>query len=193
MHGRVRGRRTTRKRTSLAAVVCRHFDPDHRRARALGGRAISDRAASSGSRSPTSTTSIRRSSYTGRRLGDHRHDLRASHDLPRQAAAGGLPSRARGRRGLSEDLTQRQDVHVHAAARLPLQRRHTGSCQRVRTRDQPHARAWRWRRQAGAVHREHRRRRRRPVRQGRRRRAGSRHAATRSSFASHAPSPTSRQ
>ena len=49
-----------------------------------------------------------------------RSDVRAADDLPRQAGSAVLPPGSRGRGGAADSLTGRQDVHVHAQARLPF-------------------------------------------------------------------------
>ena len=87
-----------------------------------------------------------------------RPDLRAADDLPG-------PGRRHRRISLVPEVAAappkvshgRQDVHVHAQARLPVQRRKARRCPGVRARDQPHAGAGP--QVAGhAVHAGHRRR-----------------------------------
>ena len=80
-------------------------------------------------------------------------------DVSGQAAAGRLPARPRGGDGLPEGLARPPHVHVHAAQRLPLQRRHPRPGECLRSRDQPHARPGRCLtgRPAGPRHRRRRR------------------------------------
>ena len=68
-----------------------------------------------------------------------RPDLRPADELPGQGGVTGIRPGARGRRGAAEDVAGRKDVHVHAQAWLPVQRRKAGRCPGVRARDQPHA------------------------------------------------------
>ena len=58
---------------------------------------------------------------------------------PDKSPADGIPAPAGGGRGFPDRLRRREDVHVQAAHRLPVQRRKPGACERLRTRDQSHA------------------------------------------------------
>ena len=60
---------------------------------------------------------------------------------PDKPPPAGFRLAARGRGRLPVGLARRQDVHVPAAQRLPVQRRQPGARDRVRPGDQPHARA----------------------------------------------------
>ena len=190
MHGRVRGRRTTRKRTSLAAVVC-----------ATSILTIVSGALGSGDQRQGGILRIAIAdldyvdpalSYTGGGWAIIDTTCARLMTYPDKPAPEGLRLVPEVAVGLSEDLTQRQDVHVQSCGKASdsaTAHRFMPAPSHERSIARSHLA---WRRQAERTPRTSwapptsc------PARP--RRRVGSRHRATRSSFASHAPSPTSRQ